>query len=237
MKKIKFESVDWHYKEKDAWCCPSHQFQSPINIVNNETKPMQEDGKMVLRYRKKLDTVVDTGYCVQGYLKGQATINGRKFDFAQFHFHAQAEHTIDGKTFPLELHLVHQSENGKMAVIGVLFEVGDENPALDDILDHINETEFDNEIHLLDLVPKNLDYYHYLGSLTTPPLTENVEWYVLIEPMTVSQKQLDRLMAIHKDNYRETQELHNRLVLKKVFNQDAKGIREQTITNKNRLSS
>ena len=217
MRKIKFDPVDWHYDEKDSWTCPSHQFQSPIDIINEDTKPMNDDGELVLRYRKKVDTIVNTGYCLQGYLKGIASINGRSFDFQQFHFHSHGEHTIDGKDFPLELHLVHQSENGKIAVIAVLFELGEANKTIDSLLDHVNLTEFDNRINLLNLVPKKLDYYHYLGSLTTPPLTENVEWYVLIEPMTISEKQLNRLKTIHKDNYRETQDINGRQVLKKVF--------------------
>ena len=217
MKKINFEPVDWNYQEKEAWTCPSHQFQSPINIVNDHAKPMREDGSLILRYRKKIDAIVNTGYCVQGYLKGVSSINNRLFNFQQFHFHAKGEHTIDEKEFPLELHLVHQSENGKMAVIAVLFEIGEENNSIDFILDHLNESEFDNRFNLLSLVPKNLNYYHYLGSLTTPPLTENVEWYVLMEPMTLSKKQLNRLTEIHNHNYRETQEINDRQVLKKIF--------------------
>ncbi len=218
MKKIKFKPVDWNYTEKSDWTCSSHQFQSPINIINNQAKPMREDGTLVLRYRKRIDSIVNTGYCVQGYLKGIASINNRIFNFQQFHFHAKGEHTLDGKEFPLELHLVHQAENGKMAVIGVLFEIGQENESIDFILDHINESEFNNHFNLLSLVPKKLDYFHYLGSLTTPPLTENVEWYVLIEPMTLSQKQLNRLTTIHNHNYREVQDINNRQVLKKTFN-------------------
>lgn len=219
MKKIKFNAVDWNYEKKEEWVCPSHQYQSPIDIVNNDTLPMNDDGDIILRYRKKANAIVNTGYCIQGYLNGVASINNRKFEFQQFHFHAKGEHTIDGKDFPLELHLVHQSESGKMAVIAVHFEVGVANSTIDDILSHLDESEFDNHINLLNLVPKNLDYYHYLGSLTTPPLTENVEWYVLIESMTLSEKQLQRMTEIHKDNYRETQDLGARKVLKKVFNQ------------------
>ncbi|MGX7024289.1 carbonic anhydrase family protein [Vagococcus hydrophili] len=219
MKKIKFNAVDWNYEKKEEWVCPSHQYQSPIDIVNNDTLPMNDDGDIILRYRKKANAIVNTGYCIQGYLNGVASINNRKFEFQQFHFHAKGEHTIDGKDFPLELHLVHQSESGKMAVIAVHFEVGAANSTIDDILSHLDESEFDNHINLLNLVPKNLDYYHYLGSLTTPPLTENVEWYVLIESMTLSEKQLQRMTEIHKDNYRETQDLGARKVLKKVFNQ------------------
>ncbi|HCM89857.1 MULTISPECIES: carbonic anhydrase family protein [Vagococcus] len=219
MKKIKFNAVDWDYEKKEEWVCPSHQYQSPIDIVNNDTQPMNDDGDIILRYRKKMNAIVNTGYCVQGYLNGVASINNRNFEFQQFHFHAKGEHTIDGKDFPLELHLVHQSESGKMAVIAIHFEIGTENPTIDNILNHLDESDFDNHINLLDLVPKNLDYYHYLGSLTTPPLTENVEWYVLIEAMTLSKEQLRKITTIHKDNYRETQDLGPRKVLKKVFNQ------------------
>lgn len=217
MNRVPKNSVDWHYDDKASWTCPNHQFQSPINIVHSDTKPMNDDGELVLRYRKKIDTMVSTGYCLQGYLKGVASLNSRKFTFQQFHFHSHGEHTIDGKQFPLELHLVHQSDNGKIAVIAVMFDVGEENDTIDDLLNHVNQTNFDNKINLLHLVPKNLDYYHYLGSLTTPPLTENVEWYVLMTPMTLSERQLSRLRLFHKDNYREVQDLNGRQVLNKTF--------------------
>lgn len=217
MKKIAFNPVDWTYQNKKEWLCPSHQFQSPINIINDLTTPMKENGEIILRYRKKIDAIVNTGYCIQGYLKGVASINQRNFEFQQFHFHAKGEHTIDGKEFPLELHLVHQAENGQLAVIAILFEIGEKNATMDVILDHLNQAEFENNANLLSLIPKSLNYYHYLGSLTTPPLTENVEWYVLIEPMTLSKQQLHRLTNIHNDNYREVQEINGRQVLKKVF--------------------
>ncbi|MBP2966935.1 carbonic anhydrase family protein, partial [Acinetobacter baumannii] len=128
---------------------------------------MNDDGELVLRYRKKIDTFLNTGYCVQGYLKGVASINSRNFKLQQFHFHTHGEHMIDGKSFPLELHLVHQSQNEQMAVIAVLFEIGEENKTFDELLDHLNLTEFENKINLLTLVPDKLDYYYYLGSLTT----------------------------------------------------------------------
>ena len=217
MKNLKVQPVDWSYSEKETWECHGHQFQSPININNNDTKPMNDDGELILRYRKKVNAIVNTGYSLQGYAKGIAEINHRTFEFQQFHFNAHGEHTVDGKVFPLELHLVNQSESGQIAVIGILFEIGEANPTFDELLNHVNQSDFDNHINVLSLVPKKLDYYHYLGSLTTPPLTEIVEWYVLTHPMTISLDQLNRMKLINKENFRETQDLNGRQVLKKVF--------------------
>lgn len=40
------------------------------------------------------------------------------------------------------------------------------------------------------LLPGSLDYWTYLGSLTTPPLLESVTWIVCKEPISVSSEQV-----------------------------------------------
>lgn len=207
----------WSYENKENWIKPLPKSQSPINIVTREAEPMLAEGRIVLNYSHQLLSLFDTDHCIEGKLKGLASINSRPFILSQFHFHASGEHTIDGTFFPLELHLVHESQVGMLAVIAVLFELGEANKTLDDILDFMNQSGEDNHINMMDLIPDSFDYYHYLGSLTTPPLTENVEWYVLMNRMTLSKEQLKRLTSYHNHNFREPQNLNNRKVLKKLF--------------------
>lgn len=210
--------INWSYDNKDKWVCPNHQSQSPININISETVPMSDQGSIALSYHKTIDAVIDTGVSIQGFAKGTAEINQRLFSLSQFHFHAHSEHTIENKHYPLELHFVHESQNGTLAVLAVLFHIEKTNPALTPLLLSIGKTKGPIPVNLYKLLPSSFDYYHYLGSLTTPPLTENVEWYIFKESVGISQNQLDHILNYHNHNYRPTQPLNGRQVLEKTFN-------------------
>ncbi len=207
----------WSYDNKDNWIKPLPKAQSPINIVTREAEPMIGEGRIILNYGHQVQSLSNSEMYIEGTLKGLASINGRPFFLNQFHFHASGEHTIDGEYFPLELHIVHESQVGMLAVIAVLFEFGEENQTFNELLEFMNKTDEDNHINLMNLMPSSFDYYHYLGSLTTPPLTENVEWYILMDRMTLSEEQWKKITSYHNHNFREAQDLNNRKVLKKIF--------------------
>ena len=102
-----------------------------------------------------------------------------------------------------------------MAVIGVMLVPGDANPVLDAVLKAAHKGEAHEVPDVIipgKLLPRSDVYYHYLGSLTTPPLTENVEWYVLKQPITASPEQLDALRRFYADNFRQPQPLEGRVV-------------------------
>lgn len=199
----------------------SGKFQSPINIVSNSTEPMEDTGALELNYNNSFVSIEDNGHTIE--VKDQdgiATINGRQFLLAQFHFHAPSEHTVDGKRYEMELHLVNKSSSGRLAVLGVFFTIGSENNAFQTILDQIKAGEkvvlpSTTTINIQQLLPQEKGYYHYLGSLTTAPYTENVEWYVLRQPIEISQDQLKVFQKYYSDNYREVQPLYDRVILEK----------------------
>lgn len=174
------------YNNQAAWKGVLDQAQSPIDIVTTDAKPAQanEARAIVLRHLDRASgTAEDNGHAVQFNSHAtEATIRGRHFRMVQFHMHADSEHTIDGKSFPLEGHFVFQAQDGRLAVVGVMYEPGRPNRAIQGILDQLAGTDAKPKSATLDirpLLPTRLSYYHYLGSLTTPPLTQNVEWYVL----------------------------------------------------------
>lgn len=212
--------VSWIYSCNDETMrvtAPAITNQSPINIKSNKVEPMLDGGKLVFNYVNSISMIQNTERYIEGHLKGLASINGRTFFLNQFHFHSSGEHRIDDEIFPLELHLVHESQVGMKAVVAVLFEFGEENTTLNQILDLLSKPNEDNRINLLQLLPNSLDYYHYLGSLTTPPITECVEWYVLMDRMTLSREQFKLLSRYHEQNFQELQNLNDRNVLKKIF--------------------
>ncbi|HHQ4521819.1 carbonic anhydrase family protein [Aeromonas veronii] len=192
--------------------------QSPVNLnglVEAKLAPL------VLHYLAGGNTVVNNGHTVQvGYAPGSTLqLDGTRFELKQFHFHAPSENLIEGKSYPLEGHLVHASDKGEIAVVAVMFEAGKANPALASAWGELPAKV--GEIHTLkaplsaeQLLPENRDYYRFSGSLTTPPCSEGVRWLVMKQPVEVSQAQIDAFKAVmHHPNNRPVQPLNGRVVL------------------------
>ena len=175
--------------------------QSPVDIETGKvagiinTTPDATLSPLNLAWKNSFSHVQYNGHTIQvNYDQGSGIIyEGRGFDLKQFHFHSPSEHILDGKQYPLEIHFVHQSENG-ILVVGVFFEEGEENDQLNAIWKSAPIEETTNHSELIvkaqALLPKNLSYYHYEGSLTTPPCSENVNWIVLKQPIKASGEQL-----------------------------------------------
>jgi len=122
-------------------------------------------------------------------------LGGVDYELQQFHFHGPSEHTIDGKGGDMELHLVHKSAAGGLAVVGVLLVRGVSSGALAPIFTQLpNDLEVQHALpakfNPSNFLPANRDYYQYEGSLTTPPCTEGVHWIVIKDPVTVSSEDL-----------------------------------------------
>ncbi len=151
------------------------------------------------------------------------TFNGELYNLLQFHFHTPSEHLLNGQEFPLELHLVHQSTEDDLLVIGSFIKEGDFNPLLDSIFSNLPENgEPDvtiNNFNLSALLPSSLDSFQYQGSLTTSPFTEGVQWVVLNEVLEMSSSQIEAFQALFPaDNSREIQPLNDRIVQTDVQN-------------------
>ncbi|OON99396.1 MAG: hypothetical protein ATN35_12815 [Epulopiscium sp. Nele67-Bin004] len=204
----------FEYGAQDTWIFTSGLMQSPINIDADTSIVASTIYDIVLNYDNLIYAVEDTGHAVEAVVTGTATLMNREFNLLQAHFHSPSEHTINGEYFDLEAHFVHSSDNGRLAVIGVLFNVGEANPQLDEILTRLANEDHDvSEFDIMNLLPDNLSYYHYLGSLTTPPLTENVEWYVLENTLEISSEQLEAINVYYINNNRDIQQLNDRTVI------------------------
>jgi len=145
-------------------------------------------------------------------------LDGKRFELVQFQFHTPSEHTIDGRSFPMELHLVHQAADKSMAVIAVMLSEGAPNMLLTRFWERLPKTEGEAEtgvsIAVRDLLPHNIDdYFTYSGSLTTPPCTENVRWIVLKQSVELSKSQIAAFRAVFPMNARPTQPIGSRVVL------------------------
>ncbi|RPE81972.1 carbonic anhydrase [Vulcaniibacterium tengchongense] len=208
------------YDHQERWQGALDHAQSPIDIVTAQAEQARADEPLGLQLWHTLapiDKAEDNGHAVQIDTHAtEAMIRGRHFSLTQFHFHAESEHTLDGKHYPLEGHFVFKAQDGRLAVIGVMYQVGAANPAVQAVIDDLDAKDGrlpQPSVDVADLMPERLEYYHYLGSLTTPPLTENVEWYVLPNPVTMSKAQMDALLQHYRRNNRNVQPLNGRPVL------------------------
>lgn len=212
------ETLD--YDHQDDWKGVLDHSQSPIDIVTASAVAAQRNEPTAIQLSHTdapIDLVEDNGHAVQVNTHAtEAVIRGRHFTLAQFHFHAQSEHTIDGKHYPLEGHFVFKAQDGRLAVIGVMYDNGKANAEIQPLLDDLaaGTRTPQHQVHIGALLPTRLSYYHYLGSLTTPPLTENVEWYVLPTPVTMSAEQIEAFLSHYRRNNRKIQPLNGRPLIR-----------------------
>ncbi|MDM7273034.1 carbonic anhydrase [Sulfurihydrogenibium azorense] len=200
------------------WC--NLKNQSPVDISDNY-KVHAKLEKLHINYTKAVNPeIVNNGHTIQVNVLEDFKLNikGKEYHLKQFHFHAPSEHTVNGKYYPLEMHLVHKDKDGNIAVIGVFFKEGKANPELDKVFKNALKEEgskvFDGSINLNALLPVVKNYYTYSGSLTTPPCTEGVLWIVLKQPITASKQQIELFKSIMKhNNNRPTQPINSRYIL------------------------
>jgi carbonic anhydrase len=214
----------WEYNNQAAWtsvaglCGTGHE-QSPINL--SSAAPVAESPDLTPRYLPASGAWVNNGHTLQftpGQTTAMLTIGQDAYSFAQFHFHSPAEHTLDRRAYPAELHFVHRNGAGQLAVLGVFIEEGAENPVLAQLLAALPEGRGDThgsalEVDLNTLLPPDRVYYAYAGSLTTPPCAEGVRWNVLRTPLQASSAQIAALREALGASSRHVQPLGERMVL------------------------
>lgn len=203
------------YDNQILWHPQSGHQQSPINLSSPitpghaTTLPFQISAP----YQLRLETDDRTTIKVLG--EGNASIFNRSFQFTQLHFHCPSEHLINGQPSALEIHLVHQNAIGQLCVVALMVNQGLADTTLQKL---IGKFSVDHEVPLtLTLshwVPKAATGYHYLGSLTTPPLTEGVEWLVITNPaLTIGTEQLQWFKTHFAANQRQPQNRDERPII------------------------
>ena len=192
--------------------------QSPIDIVSKDVKTGEKLTAIKFDYATTDLEIVNNGHTVQFNVSGdnRITIGDKGYTLLQFHYHAASEHTIDGKQLPLEVHFVHKNSDTDFAVLSVMFEEGAENALftkyLKDFSTKKDAPKAKGEVDLMSLFPKDKSYFHYSGSLTTPPCSEVVSWYVLKNSVTASKEQLETFGKLLDGNFRPVMSLEGREV-------------------------
>lgn len=156
-----------------AWrACLVGKAQSPIDIEPRAGTA----SPITFHYKPTAAVLFDEGHTLQVQLAPGSTIeiDGRTYQLLQFHFHAPSEHTIAGEHDPLEVHLLHQDTDGKIAVIGVLYDPGAESKVLAEVWARWprkvgGEDKLHKRFDPSGLLPETRTVFRYTGSLTTPP--------------------------------------------------------------------
>ncbi|MBP9146012.1 MAG: carbonic anhydrase family protein [Thermoanaerobaculia bacterium] len=209
--------ADWAELDPAFATCGLGRLQSPIDIRGAKTAELPA---IRFDYRAGKPTIVDNGHTVQvDVAPGSAIeVGGERFELLQFHFHKPSEEKIDGKAHDMVVHLVHRDATGHLAVVAVLLDRGGENPLLAEIWQRLppakhQEVRLDLELDATALLPSERGYYTFQGSLTTPPCSENVRWFVLRAATTIGESQLATFGKLYESNARPVQALHEREIL------------------------
>lgn len=209
--------VYWGDLKPEFLTCKAGKTQSPINIVRGSSKT-EGLSPLSQSYQASPITMLNNGHTVQfAYAPGSSlTLDGKEYKLLQFHFHTPSEEQIDGKNFAMDAHFVHKSAEGKLAVIGLLFQVGAENPNLKELWNKLpasgDTIKSSSTLSAKSFMPSDMSYWTFDGSLTTPPCSEEVKWIVLKTPVTMSEAQLKTFRSIFPMNARPVQPLNGREV-------------------------
>jgi carbonic anhydrase len=200
--------------------CRDGKNQSPVDLVADYHVGLPE---LVFEYHGTPINETNNGHTIMLKVSGENFLvvpeKAWRFQLLQGHFHSPSEHTINGESFPMEIHLVHASEGGQIAVVGVMVEEGEENAMLNRIWSFMPEnvgdsTESPLTVFEAGVLPPTRNYFSYDGSLTTPPCTEGIQWIVLRDPLTASAEQIERFKGrVGPSTNRPTQPHNARMIL------------------------
>ncbi len=219
----------WGYQGQEApehWAelsaefvkCAEGHFQSPIDIESYSAK--EYSGPLLdFRYHPSPVDLVNNGHTVQANLEEEnvLVVHEQPYSLKQIHFHEPSEHQVDGVIYPMEMHLVHTDSTGQLAVVGILIKEGQENKDLQALWDALPEHKEEHyhpngRCDIVHLLPQNKSVFHYSGSLTTPPCTEGVDWYVMKEAITLSKAQINKFRHLYHKNNRPVQQSEARTI-------------------------
>ena len=202
--------------------CKQGHAQSPIDIRGTRKEALPP---IQFHYVDAPLKIINNGHSVQVNVAPGSwiTVGGHRYELRQFHFHHPSEEHIDGKSFDLSLHLVHGDSRGKLAVVAVLLKIGSPNEAVRQVFDNLPQTQGKEReiagasINASAFLPRSLGYYTFEGSLTTPPCTEGITWFVLKTPEDVSSEEVADFAKLYPRDARPIQPTGGRTILETQY--------------------
>ena len=211
--------VNWGKLDPGYRACSTGHEQSPIDVRGAHLNPALPP--IEFHYRGTSVTLENTGQMIKVHVKPGSYIvyDGVRYDLDEFQFHHPSENAVHGKLTDMDVELVHKSADGKLAVVAVRFsmERGESNAMLAELWPHLPNTAGATEA-ISDMIspggflPADRGYWTFSGSLTTPPCSEGVRWFVFEEPLSMSLVQLRQFTALFRMNSRPLQDTHGRRI-------------------------
>ena len=210
--------IHWGDLKPEYAVCKTGHTQSPIDI---ETSQKADLPAIKFNYEVSPLRIIDNGHTIMiNYEPGSfIRVGGKQYELKQFHFHRPSEEKINGKSFDMVAHLVHADADGKLAVVAVLLTQGSDNPLIHELWNNLPKEKEKEEapekvqIDATQLLPVDRGYYTFPGSLTTPPCSENVTWFVLKQPNNIASVEIAKFSSVYPNNARPVQPLNGRAVL------------------------
>ena len=212
--------TNWSYKGitgPDMWgdidsnyaMCKSGKLQSPIDLLWSKPKSQR---KLEIHYNESSYDLEDNGHSLKvNFVAGNyVLIDGIRYDLKYFNFRSRSEHSLSGQFFPLEGQFYHENSSGEMAILSVFFKEGKSHPYLEGMLQQLPSSKNRQVASTIlfdpgHLIPISRTHYNYVGSLTTPPCTEGVNWNVFNTPVEMSSSQMQNIKVLYTENYRPQQ--------------------------------
>lgn len=210
---------EWGDLSPSFAACSTGVMQSPVDL--SKTNAIGNVSVSV-NYKNHPLTILNNGHTVQVNFDSGSNMTSGTTDYplVQVHFHTPSEHVISGKSFPLVAHFVHATQDGDLSVIGLMFDEGKNNPELQKIIDVAPHdkaelrTIVNSTINPAAFFSDEIKVYRYMGSLTTPPCSEGVNWHIVKESVEASAEQIKAFADIMGKNVRPIMPLNNRLMIK-----------------------
>jgi carbonic anhydrase len=202
-----------------AGVCNTGHMQTPIDISKSEKVSLALLPQLRFNYQpSELDMVND---CNNYQLKLRFPSNqwlrvGRKpYRLGEVRFREPGETAVNGKRPPMALELVHLSPELNFLIVEVPVVVGKENPVIKALWQRIpypgKEIKIPYvKINAMDLIPADRGFYRFPGSLTTPNCNEPVQWYLMKNPIEMSEAQINQYRKYYQNTTRPLQPLNDR---------------------------
>ena len=232
------ENAEWAYADgamsPEKWgslspsykLCDNGKNQSPINIDSKKNLDIQTRGikfnyglispKSIKNNGKLIQVFIDASNDQAANIK----VDGLQFKLTRLDIHIPSEHTVDNKHYPMEIQFIHKSANNELAIVSRMVVPGRPDRTLRRFVEFLpmkageSKPLPENALRNIELKKKFANYYRYSGSLTSPPCTEGVHWFIMKQPLTISKKQYEQFkIAIKQDNNRPLQDLNARIIL------------------------
>jgi carbonic anhydrase len=209
----------WGKLDPAYQACSHGRDQSPVDIrgarLNSALQPIE------FHYISGPETLENTGRGIVVHVDSGSYIvaGGVRYNLLRYEFHHPSEHAVKGRLTDMEVDLIHQSAEGRLAVVAVRLSEkrGDPNAILATLWEHLPTTagtksKIDDMINPGGFLPADRGYWTYTGSEVTPPCSEGVQWFVFENDVSISRDQLRAFANLFRMNTRPLQNLNGRRI-------------------------